>query len=166
MLSQFTPLAGHETLAKFGLPKGIYPCGRLDNDSEGLLVLTDDGALQHRLNNPKFSHPRTYLAQVERIPATEALSRLEAGVRLNDGRTRPCRVSLLESEPVLSLRQPPIRYRKNVPTAWIKLILTEGRNRQVRRMTAHVGHPTLRLVRISIGPYKLQGLRPGQWTRA
>ncbi|MBI4386232.1 MAG: pseudouridine synthase [Elusimicrobia bacterium] len=166
VVSQFSPLGSHPTLSDFGLPKGIYPCGRLDRDSEGLLVLTDDGALQHRLSDPNFEHPRTYLVQVERVPANDALSRLESGLRLKDGPTRPCRARLLSEEPSLPARQPPIRHRKNVPTAWLQLTLTEGRNRQVRRMTAAVGHPTLRLVRISSGPFRLDDLQPGRWRSA
>ncbi len=163
VVSQFTPLAGHPTLADFGLPKGVYPCGRLDHDSEGLLLLSDDGALARRLTDPRFGHPRTYLAQVERIPAAGALERLASGLTLKDGPTRPCKVRLLKEEPSLPPRDPPIRQRKSVPTAWLELTLTEGRNRQVRRMTAAVGHPTLRLVRARIGRLSLEGLEPGRW---
>lgn len=165
VVSQFTPLAGHPTLAAFGLPKGLYPAGRLDHDSEGLLILTSDGALQARLTDPRRAHPRTYLAQVERVPQEAALAALRAGLRLKDGPALPCRARLLDSEPDLPPREPPIRARKSVPTAWIELTLTEGRNRQVRRMTAAVGHPTLRLVRARIGALTLAwlGLRPGEW---
>lgn len=163
VVSQFTPLAGHPTLAAFGLPKGLYPAGRLDRDSEGLLLLTSDGALQHLLTDPKYRHPRTYWAQVERVPDEGSLSKLRAGVRLKDGMTRPCEARLLDVEPSLPPRVPPVRFRKNVPTAWVELTLTEGRNRQVRRMTAHVGHPTLRLVRARIGALSLEGLAPGEW---
>ncbi len=163
VVSQFTPLAKHRSLADFGLPKGVYPAGRLDADSEGLLVLTDDGALQHRLSDPRFDHPKTYWAQIERVPNEEALRRLRAGVRLSDGRTRPCQARLLDPSPAPEPRAPPIRFRKNVPTAWIELTLTEGRNRQVRRMTAAVGHPTLRLIRVRVGPYELRGLASGEW---
>ncbi|TBR18177.1 pseudouridine synthase [bacterium] len=163
VVSQFTPLAGHPTLAAFGLPKGLYPAGRLDHDSEGLLLLTSDGALQHLLTDPRYAHPRTYWAQVERVPEEAALERLRRGVRLKDGATRPCAASLLGAEPDLPPRVPPVRFRKNVPTAWVELTLTEGRNRQVRRMTAHVGHPTLRLVRSRIGALTLEGLAPGAW---
>jgi 23S rRNA pseudouridine2457 synthase len=163
VVSQFTPLGAHKTLAEFGFPKGVYPCGRLDHDSEGLLILTDDAALAGRLTEPRRGAARTYWAQVERVPAPEALARLSRGVTLKDGRTRPCRASLLEAEPRLPEREPPIRFRKTVPTAWLELTLTEGRNRQVRRMTAAVGHPTLRLVRVSHGPFSLEGLAPGQW---
>ena len=163
VVSQFTPLDGHRSLADFGLPKGIYPCGRLDGDSEGLLVLSDDGRLQSRLSEPRFESPRTYWAQVERLPSREALARLARGLVLKDGPTKPCRVRLLGNDPELPARTPPIRFRKNVPTSWIELTLREGRNRQVRRMTAAIGHPTLRLVRVSHGPFRLQGLQPGEW---
>jgi 23S rRNA pseudouridine2457 synthase len=142
---------------------GVYPVGRLDRDSEGLLLLTDDGRLAHRLTDPRFEHPRTYLVQVERVPAPEALEALRRGVVLNDGPTRPAEVELLDEPPALPDRPVPIRFRKNVPTAWLRLTIREGRNRQVRRMTAAVGHPTLRLVRVAIGPIVLDDLRPGQW---
>lgn len=165
VVSQFTPLAGHPTLAGFGLPKGVYPAGRLDHDSEGLLLLTDDGDLQARLCDPRWAHPRTYAAQVERVPDAAALERLAKGVRLKDGPTRPCRVRLLDEDPGFPPRDPPVRYRKSVPTAWLELTLTEGRNRQVRRMTAHIGFPTLRLVRVRIGTLTLEGLAPGEWRR-
>lgn len=165
VVSQFTPLGGHPTLAGFGLPKGLYPAGRLDHDSEGLLLLTGDGALQNLLTDPRWAHPRTYAAQVERVPDAASLERLAKGVRLKDGPTRPCKVRLLEEDPGFPPRDPPVRYRKSVPTAWLELTLTEGRNRQVRRMTAHVGFPTLRLVRVRIGALGLEGLAPGQWRR-
>ncbi|MBI3550362.1 MAG: pseudouridine synthase [Elusimicrobia bacterium] len=163
VLSQFTPMAGHPTLADFGIPRGVYPAGRLDHDSEGLLILTDDGELQHRLTDPSFKHPRTYWAQVERVPSEASLKALAAGVTLSDGPTRPCEASLLSKEPRLPPRDPPIRKRLTVPTAWLELTLTEGRNRQVRRMTAAIGHPTLRLVRARIGAVSLSGLSPGEW---
>ncbi|MBI5242566.1 MAG: pseudouridine synthase [Elusimicrobia bacterium] len=165
VLSQFTPKDGHPSLSGFGLPKGLYPVGRLDRDSEGLLLLTDCGPLQHRLSDPRFAHPRTYLAQVERAPSPEALRRLAAGLVLSDGPTRPCRVRPLKEEPRLPPREPPIRFRKSAPTAWLELTMQEGRNRQVRRMTAAAGHPTLRLVRIALGSLTLKGLEPGQWRR-
>lgn len=161
VLSQFS--GEGRTLRDYIPVKGIYPVGRLDSDSEGLLLLTDDGPLQHRLTDPKFEHPRTYWAQVERIPDEQALQRLRQGVTIQDYRTRPAQVRLLPQEPALPPRTPPIRFRKNVPTAWIELILTEGRNRQVRRMTAAVGHPTLRLVRVAIGDVQLGTLAPGEW---
>jgi len=143
--------------------KDVYPVGRLDHDSEGLLLLTDDGALQHRLTAPKFAHPRTYWVQVEGEPEDDALSHLAEGVIVQGIPTRPAEVKLLAKEPLLAPRNPPIRFRKTVPTAWIEITLTEGRNRQVRRMTAAVGHPTLRLVRIALGNLRLEGLQPGEW---
>ncbi|HEV3037710.1 MAG TPA: pseudouridine synthase [Candidatus Angelobacter sp.] len=161
VVSQFS--GGANTLKNFIPMKDVYPVGRLDHDSEGLLLLTDDGDLQHRLSDPKFGHPRTYWAQVERVPDETALGQLATGVTIQGNRTRPAKVRLLPQEPDLPPRNPPIRYRKNVTTAWIELILTEGRNRQVRRMTAAVGHPTLRLVRIAIGDLRLEGLQPGRW---
>jgi 23S rRNA pseudouridine2457 synthase len=142
---------------------GVYPVGRLDRDSEGLLLLTDDGRLAHRLTDPKYGHPRTYLAQVERVPEAKAIEALRRGVVLSDGPTRPAEVDLLAEAPPLPERPVPIRFRKNVPTAWLRLVLREGRNRQVRRMTAAVGHPTLRLVRVAIGPILLGDLPPGHW---
>jgi 23S rRNA pseudouridine2457 synthase len=161
VVSQFSGEA--HTLKDYIRVKDVYPVGRLDHDSEGLLLLTSDGELQHRLSDPKFEHPRTYWAQVERIPGAQALQRLATGVMIQGHHTRPAQVRLLREEPDLPPRNPPIRFRKNVPTAWIELILTEGRNRQVRRMTAAVGHPTLRLVRMAIGDLRLEGLEPGQW---
>jgi 23S rRNA pseudouridine2457 synthase len=140
----------------------IYPVGRLDHDSEGLLLLTGDGQLQHALTDPKFGHPRTYWAQVERVPDDSALQRLRDGFDLNRYRTRPAKVRLLENEPELWPRNPPIRYRPTIPTAWVEITLTEGRNRQVRRMTAAVGYPTLRLVRVAIGSLRLEGLEQGK----
>ncbi len=163
VLTQFTDGSGRATLKDFVPVPGIYPVGRLDRDSEGLLLLTDDGPLAHRLSDPRFEHPKTYLAQVERIPEPAALDALRRGVTLADGPTRPVEVDLLEAEPDLPDRPVPIRFRKNVPTAWLRLVLREGRNRQVRRMTAAVGHPTLRLVRVAIGPILLDGLKPGEW---
>ena len=141
----------------------VYPAGRLDRDSEGLLLLTTDGALQHRLTDPRFAHPRTYWAQVERVPEPAALQNLAEGIALDGTRTRLATAKLLSGEPDLPPRDPPIRFRKSVPTAWIELTLTEGRNRQVRRMTAAVGHPTLRLVRVAVGTLRIGELGPGQW---
>ena len=161
IISQFS--GERETLAKFIRVRNVYPVGRLDHDSEGLLLLTDDGVLQHRLSNPKFEHPRTYWVQVERVPGENELRRLCEGVTIQGYRTRPAKVHLLKGEPNLPPRKPPIRFRKSVPTAWIEITLHEGRNRQVRRMTAAVGHPTLRLVRVAIGELKLTGLAPGEW---
>ena len=144
----------------------VYPAGRLDRESEGLLLLTDDGRMQHRLAEPKFAHPRTYYAQVERVPDEDALRRLAEGVEVQGYETRPARVRLLQTVPDLPPRTPPIRFRKSVPTAWIELTLIEGRNRQVRHMTAAAGHPTLRLVRVAIGDLRLDGLEPGKWRDA
>lgn len=162
-LTQFTSKDEKPGLSKFGLPAGVYPAGRLDHDSEGLLLLTDDGGLVHRLTDPRRGHPRVYWAQVERVPTPEALKKLSSGLVLSDGRCQPCKVRLLEAEPELPPRNPPIRFRLNVPTAWIEMTMTEGRNRQVRRMTAAVGHPTLRLVRAAIGKVQLKDLEPGKW---
>lgn len=159
--SQFS--GGVDTLISYIPVAGVYPVGRLDRDSEGLLFLTDDGPLQHRLSDPRFEHPRTYWVQVERIPDERALESLRRGVMIQERRTRPAQVRLLPEAPALPARNPPIRFRKNVPTAWIELILTEGRNRQVRRMTAFVGHATLRLVRVAIGDLQLGTLQPGEW---
>ena len=161
VLSQFSG-EGH-TLRDYVPVKDVYPAGRLDRDSEGLLFLTSDGRLQHRLSDPKFEHPRTYWAQVEGVPAEQALRRLERGLKIEDYVTRPAKARILPEEPGLPPRNPPIRYRKTVPTTWIELVLTEGRNRQVRKMTAAVGHPTLRLVRVAIGELRLEGLQPGEW---
>ncbi|MDE1976647.1 MAG: pseudouridine synthase [Elusimicrobia bacterium] len=166
VVSQFTPLGGKKTLAAFDLPKGIYPCGRLDHDSEGLLILSDDGRLQSRLCEPRFAVPRTYWAQVERVPDAATISHIRKGLVLRDGPTRPCEVRILEKEPARFPRVPPVRLRKNAPTAWLEITLTEGRNRQLRRMTAAVGHPTLRLIRASHGRFSLGALAPGQWRRA
>jgi len=163
VLTQFTDEGGRATLKDFVPVPGVYPVGRLDRDSEGLLLLTDDGPLAHRLTDPRHEHPRTYLVQVERIPEPAALGALRRGVILSDGPTRPVGVDLLAGEPVLPDRPVPIRFRKNVPTAWLRLTLREGRNRQVRRMTAAVGHPTLRLVRVAVGPVTLGDLKPGDW---
>lgn len=165
VLSQFTPEAGSawRTLADFGLPKGVYSLGRLDADSEGLLLLSDEPGLNTRLMDPVRGHGREYWAQVERIPSDDALARLAAGVQIGDYRTQPCRVRRLESPPSVPPRDPPIRVRKSVPDGWIALELTEGKNRQVRRMTAAIGHPTLRLIRVRIGQFALGSLKPGQW---
>ena len=163
VLSQFRDAEGRTTLEAFVPIPGVYPVGRLDRDSEGLLLLTDDGLLAHRLTDPRFEHPRTYLVQVERVPEERALEALRRGLVLNDGPTRPAEVELLAEPPGLPERSVPIRFRKNVPTAWLRITIREGRNRQVRRMTAAVGHPTLRLVRIAIGPILLGDLAPGQW---
>lgn len=142
---------------------GIYPAGRLDKDSEGLLLLTDDGALQARISSPKFKLPKTYCVQVERIPGDDALERLRRGVELSDGMTKPAKVRRIAPPAWLWTRDPPVRYRKNVADCWLELVITEGRNRQVRRMTAAIGHPTLRLIRYAIGEWNIDGLAPGTW---
>ncbi len=163
VLCQFSDVADRTTLKAFVPIPEVYPVGRLDRDSEGLLLLTDDGQLAHRLTDPRFEHAKTYLVQVECVPDLHALQQLKRGVELKDGRTRPAEVELLAEPPELPDRAVPIRFRKNVPTAWLRLTIREGRNRQVRRMTAAVGHPTLRLVRIAIGPVMLGELAPGEW---
>lgn len=167
VLSQFTPEPGSEwrTLADFGLPQKVYPIGRLDADSEGLLLLTDERALVDRLLNPRNAHSREYWVQVERVPDDEAIGRLRKGVTIGDYRTLPCEASRLEPQPEVAPRNPPIRFRKNVPDTWLSMSLVEGKNRQVRRMTASVGHPTLRLLRVRIGRLTLQdlALRAGAW---
>jgi len=164
VLSQFTPDgSSNRPLAGFGFPKSVYPVGRLDADSEGLLLLSDEAGLNERLLQPRHAHEREYWAQVERIPAISALQKLGRGVVLQGRKTRPCRAWLLEPQPEVPPRTPPIRFRKNVPACWLGLELIEGKNRQVRRMTAAVGHPTLRLLRVRIGAFRLAGLPPGQW---
>ena len=164
VLSQFTDEgAGRQTLKDFIPVPNVYAAGRLDRDSEGLLLLTDDGGLQHRLTDPRHGHPRTYWAQVEGAPDDQALERLRTGVTIQNYRTLPARVKLLGIEPELWPRNPPVRFRQSIPTGWLELTLTEGRNRQVRRMTAAVGFPTLRLVRVAMGDWRLDGLAPGQW---
>lgn len=164
VLCQFTDRSTppRPTLAGFGLPAGVYPAGRLDFDSEGLLLLTDDGALAHRLTDPRHRQPKTYWVQVEGDPDDARLQPLRDGVVLRDGPTRPAAARRIEP-PALWPRDPPVRFRKSVPDSWIELRIREGRNRQVRRMTAAVGLPTLRLVRVAIGNYRLDGLAPGQW---
>lgn len=162
VLCQFRDQAGRRTLAEYVTQAGVYAAGRLDQDSEGLLVLTDDGKLQHRLTDPRHKQPKIYLVQVEHVPDIAALDTLRHGVVLNDGLTQPAEVRLLATEPDwLWPRDPPVRFRKTVPTAWLEVTLREGRNRQVRRMTAAVGHPTLRLVRTHMGRWSLDGLAPG-----
>ena len=165
VLSQFTPEPGSRwrTLADFGLPRDVYPVGRLDADSEGLLLLTDEPGLNTQLLDPKRRHPREYWAQVERVPSSGELAQLEHGLDLGDFKTLPCCARRLDSAPSLAPRVPPIRYRKNVRDAWIALTLVEGKNRQVRRMTAAIGHPTLRLIRARIGGFELGNLELGKW---
>lgn len=153
------------TLSGFGLPAGVYPAGRLDRDSEGLLLLTDDGRLQARIAEPRHKMDKTYLAQVEGAPTEADLEPLRQGITLNDGPTLPARARLVEP-PALWPRDPPVRFRKSVPDAWIELTIREGRNRQVRRMTAAAGFPTLRLVRWQVGDWTVEGLAPGEWRKA
>ena len=163
VLTKFTDEQGRPTLADYIDLPGIYAAGRLDRDSEGLLLLTDSGDLNHRLTDPRYAHPRTYWVQVERIPDKAALEQLRRGVEIRGGKTRPARVRRLDPAPDVPERPVPIRYRKNVPDCWLELTISEGRNRQVRRMTAAIGHPTLRLLRWAIGPITLEGLQPGEW---
>ncbi|MCS6812824.1 MAG: pseudouridine synthase [Cyanobacteria bacterium] len=163
VLSQFTDQAGRSTLKDYIAVPDVYPVGRLDYDSEGLMLLTSDGRLQHALGDRQYYHPRTYWAQVEHIPTEVALDQLRRGVTIQGYQTRPAKARLLAEEPPLPARNPPVRFRKTVPTAWLELTLTEGRNRQVRRMTAAVGHPTLRLVRVAIAHLQLANLPQGQW---
>jgi 23S rRNA pseudouridine2457 synthase len=164
VLSQFTHESGWQSLADFGpFPKNLYPVGRLDAESEGLLLLTDDMQLRHHLLDPTEGHPRTYLAQVERVPNESSILKLCEGVQIGGVQTMKGEVRLLSKEPALWPRPVPIRFRKNVPTAWLEITLREGKNRQVRRMTAAIGHPTLRLVRTHIAFLSIEGLAPGEW---
>lgn len=166
VVCQFTSADGSPILADYIKAPGFYAAGRLDKDSEGLLVLTNDGKLQAQISSPKYSHRKTYLVQVENIPSADAIARLSGGLELNDGPTRPCVCEPALEPGWLWPRSPPVRYRASIPTSWLTIELTEGRNRQVRRMTAAVGHPTLRLIRIGIGDWSVQGLSPGQWSAA
>ncbi|WPB58418.1 pseudouridine synthase [Xylophilus sp. GOD-11R] len=166
VLSQFTPEGRWQGLKGYIDLPGVYVAGRLDADSEGLLLLTDDGPLQARISSPRFKMEKTYWVQVEGVPDAAALETLRRGVSLKDGMTLPARARLLEPAPALWERDPPIRQRQSIPTAWLELVIREGRNRQVRRMTAAVGFPTLRLVRAAIGPYALGDLAPGRWREA
>lgn len=166
VVSRFTDDGGAVTLAVFIDRPGVYPAGRLDKDSEGLLILTDDGRLAHYITDPKHHLLKIYLAQVERVPDEAALERLRRGLMIGGRMTRPAGAELLAEEPDLPPRSVPIRYRKSVPTAWLRIALREGMNRQVRRMTAAIGHPTLRLVRVGEGPLTLAGLSPGMWREA
>jgi 23S rRNA pseudouridine2457 synthase len=162
VISQFTPDGSkHQTLAAFDFPKGVYPIGRLDAESEGLLLLSDEPELNARLLQPTNAHVRTYWAQVERVPDAAALQQLERGVTISGHQTLPCRAFLLDPQPDIPPRDPPIRFRKNVPDTWIALELIEGKNHQVRKMTAAVGHPTLRLIRVQIGGLSLGDLSAG-----
>ena len=162
VLSQFSRSGARRTLADYIPVEQVYPAGRLDFDSEGLLLLTDDGPLQHRLADPRFGHPRTYWIQVEGVIGKEAIERLAAGLLIQGYKTKSCEARVI-AEPRLAPRDPPIRSRQSIPTSWLELTLTEGRNRQVRRMTAAVGFPTLRLVRAAIGALTIGDLKPGEW---
>jgi len=165
ILSQFSPEPGSQfrTLAEFGFPPQVYPIGRLDADSEGLLLLSDEAELNQRLLHPRNAHEREYWVQVERIPSADALRQLAQGLIIQGHRTLPCRARLLDPQPTMPPREPPIRVRKSVPDCWLAMELVEGKNRQVRRMTAAIGHPTLRLVRVRIGQFRLYDLPPGKW---
>ena len=162
VMSQFSPCGDKDTLASFIDSRDVYPAGRLDYDSEGLLLLTDDGRLQHRIAHPDHKLPKTYWAQVEGAPDLAAVAQLQRGIVLNDGPTLPARVRIIE-EPALWPRTPPIRFRQNIAVHWLEISISEGRNRQVRRMTAAVGLPTLRLLRYAVGDWNIDGLQPGQW---
>ena len=162
VLCQFTDTQQRATLADFIHQSGFYPAGRLDYDSEGLVLLTDDGKLQHRIADPAHKLPKTYWVQVEGVPDDSAIHKLQQGVVLNDGPTRPAKVTLL-AEPSVWPRTPPVRVRQHITDTWLELTITEGRNRQVRRMTAAIGHPTLRLIRTAIGAWSIGKLQPGQW---
>jgi 23S rRNA pseudouridine2457 synthase len=166
VLSQFTPEGKWQGLKDWIDVPGVYVAGRLDADSEGLLLLTNDGQLQARIADPRHKMEKTYWVQVEGVPGDAALQRLRDGVELNDGKTLPAKARLIAPQPDMWPRNPPIRVRQNIPDCWIELIIREGKNRQVRRMTAAVGHPTLRLVRMAVGPYSIAGLEPGQWVDA
>lgn len=164
VISQFTPDGSpNRTLAEFGFPKGVYPIGRLDADSEGLLLLSDEAALNERLLHPRHAHERIYWAQVERIPTPDGFAKMKSGLLIQGHKTLPCQALLLEPQPEVPPRDPPIRFRKSVPDCWIGLELVEGKNRQVRRMTAAIGHPTLRLMRVQIGKFALGDLVAGKW---
>lgn len=161
VVSQFSDCGDSETLASYIKIKDIYPAGRLDKDSEGLLLLTGDGKLQHKLSNPKYAKEKVYWVQVEGEPEENDLAAFRKGLKLKDGMTRPAQVRIMD-EPDLWPRDPPIRFRKSIPTSWLEVRLTEGKNRQVRRMTAHIGFPTLRLVRYSVAQFTLDDLKPGE----
>lgn len=166
ILSQFTSDKLEESLSVFNLPKDVYPCGRLDKDSEGLLILSNDGAFIDQLLNPKFEKEKTYWVQVENIPNHESLTKLaRGGIQIQDYKTKPASVKILDPQPLMPDRTPPIRTRLTIPTCWLEIKISEGKNRQVRRMTASINHPTLRLLRMQVGKYKLGELRPGEWLK-
>jgi 23S rRNA pseudouridine2457 synthase len=163
VLSQFTGENPTETLSHFGFPKGVYAAGRLDKDSEGLLILSNDGPFIDKLLSPKSDKEKTYWVQVEKIPDAESLKTLAQGVQIEDYKTKPCKVKILDPQPEVIERNPPVRFRKTVPTCWLEIIISEGKNRQVRKMTAKIGFPTLRLIRVRAGKYHLGDLKPGEW---
>jgi len=163
VLSQFTPEDGARSLAEFDLPKGVYAAGRLDKDSEGLLLLTDDGPLIEFLLNPKNEKPKTYWVLVERVPTEESLEKMRRGLKIEDYTTRPCEVKILDPQPEVPPRDPPVRFRKTVQDIWLEITIVEGKNRQVRKMTAAIGHPTLRLIRKKIGNMEIEDLKAGEW---
>lgn len=163
VLSQFTPEDGARSLAEFGLPSGVYPAGRLDKDSEGLLLLTDDGPLIEKLLNPKNEKPKTYWVLVERIPEISSLDKMRKGLKIENYQTKPCEVRILDPQPEVAPRTPPVRIRKSIQDVWLEVTLVEGKNRQIRKMTAAIGHPTLRLLRIKMASLELGILNPGDW---
>ena len=163
VLSQFTPEDGARALSEFNLPTDVYAAGRLDKDSEGLLLLTNDGLMIEKLLNPKNEKPKTYWVLVERIPTEDELKRMQAGLHIEDYVTSPCSVKILDPRPEVAPRNPPVRYRKTVQDVWIEITITEGKNRQIRKMTAAIGHPTLRLIRKKIGNLELGDLPEGSW---
>jgi 23S rRNA pseudouridine2457 synthase len=163
VLSQFSGEKLDETLSNFGLPKDVYAVGRLDKDSEGLLILSNDGPFIDTLLSPKSDKEKTYWVQVEKIPDTESLLKLSRGVLIEDYKTKTCKVRILEPRPEIAERNPPVRFRKTIPTCWLEITISEGKNRQVRKMTASVGHPTLRLIRVKVGKYGLGDLKIGEW---
>lgn len=164
ILSQFTSENPAETLSHFNLPKDVYPCGRLDKDSEGLLILSNDGTFIDQLLNPRFDKEKIYWVQVENIPTEESLNIIrKGGMNIQDYKTKPGQIKILDPQPIIPERDPPVRFRKTIPTCWLEIKISEGKNRQVRRMTAGINHPTLRLIRMQVGKHKLGDLLPGQW---
>lgn len=163
ILSQFTSDNPAETLSVFNFPKDVYASGRLDKDSEGLLLLSNDGVFIEKLLNPKSDKEKTYWVQVENIPSEESMKKLSSGVMIENYKTLPCKVKILDPRPEIPERDPPVRFRKTIPTCWLEIILKEGKNRQVRRMTASIGHPTLRLIRVQVGKLKMDNLKSGEW---